>query len=97
MAALGNTLVERLTVDIIIQVAQCVNRPEVGAERCLGPMTKVPRRGRGICLTPARHVMNNSSIAWVKGPASSALHVVRAPDDCVPIATIAHSSARLLL
>lgn len=42
MAALRTTLVERLTVVIILQVPQPVNRPEVGTERCLGPMTKVP-------------------------------------------------------
>jgi hypothetical protein len=45
MAALSKKLVEKLTVDIIVQVAQCVNRSEVGTERCLGPMTKVPGRG----------------------------------------------------
>lgn len=43
MAALRTTFwVERLTVVIILQAPQPVNRPEVGIERCLGPMTKVP-------------------------------------------------------
>ncbi|SPP92628.1 protein of unknown function [Bradyrhizobium vignae] len=46
MAALGRTLVGGPTVDIIFQVAQTVNRPEVGTERCLGPMTKVLSRTR---------------------------------------------------